>query len=80
MLFDTVVKGWPDTKAETPAECRPYWDSRDQLSVLDGIVYKGQRIVIPASMRADMLQLVHKSHLGMTKCKQRPVKSCIGRL
>ena len=71
VVYDTVVKGWPDVRAQAPVEARPYWDSRDQLSVLDGIVYKGLRIVIPPSMRADMLLLIHKSHLGIAKCKQR---------
>ena len=28
-------------------------------------------VVIPPSLRMDMLKLTHKSHLGMTKCKQR---------
>ena len=71
VLFDTVNKGWPDARSQTPIEARPYWDSRDQLSILDGIIYKGLRIVIPQSLRNEMLKLVHKSHLGISKCKQR---------
>ena len=63
ILHELIVKGWPDTRSETPFETRPYWDSRDQLSVLDGIVYKGLRIVIPPSLRNNMLKLVHKTHL-----------------
>ena len=39
--------------------------------MLDSIVYKGSRIVIPPSMRKEMLQLVHKSHLGIVKSKSR---------
>lgn len=27
--------------------------------------------MIPFSLRKDMLKLIHKSHLGMVKCKQR---------
>ncbi|XP_052762296.1 uncharacterized protein K02A2.6-like [Mya arenaria] len=71
ILHDIIVKGWPDTRSETPFETRPYWDSRDQLSVLDSIVYKGLRIVIPPSLRDNMLRLVHKTHLGLGKSKQR---------
>ena len=29
------------------------------------------RIVVPPSMRADMLSQIHASHLGIVKCKQR---------
>ena len=71
ILHDIIVKGWPDTRSETPFETRQYWDSKDQLSVLDGIVYKGLRIVIPPSLRNNMLKLIHKTHLGLCKSKQR---------
>ncbi|XP_060080445.1 uncharacterized protein K02A2.6-like [Ylistrum balloti] len=70
-LYKVIIDGWPDTRSETPVEVRPYWDSRDQLSVLDGIIYKGLRLVIPPSLLGNMLELIHKSHLGMSKCKQR---------
>lgn len=71
VLQETILNGWPDIKSESPFEVREYWDSRAQLSVLDGIIYKGLRIVIPPSLREGMLKLIHKSHLGMTKCKKR---------
>ena len=32
---------------------------------------KGTQIVVPASMRSQMLQLVHEGHLGIEKCKRR---------
>ena len=32
---------------------------------------KGDRLVIPKSLRKDMLHQVHYSHLGIEKCKQR---------
>ena len=41
------------------------------MSVLDGIIYKGLRIVIPPSLRENMLSIVHKTHLGIGKSKQR---------
>ena len=65
------MNGWPEFRNDTPYRVRPFWDSRDQLVILDGIIYKGSRIIIPPSLRDDMLKLIHKSHLGMSKCKQR---------
>nr|XP_022316673.1 uncharacterized protein K02A2.6-like [Crassostrea virginica] len=70
-LMSTIQTGWPDTKNDSPFEVRQYFDSRDQLSVLDSIVYKGCRIVIPPSLRKTMLNLIHKSHLGIVKSKSR---------
>lgn len=62
-LHEMILKGWPDLKVETPFEDREYWDSRDQLSVLYGIIYMGLNIVIPPSLRDNMLELIHTSHL-----------------
>ncbi|XP_060085903.1 uncharacterized protein K02A2.6-like [Ylistrum balloti] len=70
-LHEIIVDGWPDSRTETPTAVKPYWDSRDQLSISDGIIFKGMRIVIPPSLRSYMLDLIHESHLGIVKCKQR---------
>jgi hypothetical protein len=70
-LSRMIVHGWPDTKSETPLSVREYWDPRDLLSVTDGIVYIGMKIVIPPSLRSHMLKLIHESHSGIVKCKQR---------
>ena len=70
-LMSTIQTGWPDTKNDSPFEVRQYFDSRDQLSVLDSIVYKGSRIVIQPSLRKAMLILIHKSYLGIVKSKSR---------
>ncbi|XP_062601689.1 uncharacterized protein K02A2.6-like [Saccostrea cucullata] len=70
-LCSMIVQGWPDIKSETLLSVREYWDSRDLLSVTDGIVYRGLRIVIPPSLQTHILKLIHESHLGIVKCKQR---------
>lgn len=70
-LYTVIINGWPDTKNETPVSVRDYWTSRSELSVMDGVIFKGMRIVIPPTLRSHMLSLIHKSHLGIVKCKQR---------
>ena len=42
-----VLKGWPDKRDVCPEMLKPYWTYRDELSVLDGLVLKGTRIIIP---------------------------------
>ena len=46
----------------------PCWDSRDELAVLEDVVFKGNRVVVSGTMRSHLL--IHEGHLGMVKCKQ----------
>ena len=66
-----IQAGWPETKRQVPHSIREYWESRDELAVLDGVIYRGMKIVVPPSMRPAMLALIHGTHLGIVKCKQR---------
>ena len=50
---------------------KPYWNYRDEISCQDGILLKGTRVIIPATMRPEMLRIIHSSHLGIDKCKRR---------
>ena len=43
----------------------------EELSIAHGEILKGQRVVVPAIMKAEMLQLIHEGHLGIEKCKRR---------
>ncbi|XP_048751585.2 uncharacterized protein K02A2.6-like [Ostrea edulis] len=70
-LYQIIVDGWPDTRDQAPVSTHSFWNSRDELSVMDGIIFKGMRIVFPPSLRPHMLELIHQSHLGIVKCKQR---------
>ena len=70
-LYAMIQAGWPETKRQVPHSIREYWDSRDELAVLDGVIYRGMKIVVPPSMRPAMLALIHGTHLGIVKCKQR---------
>ena len=45
-LQTTILNGWPNVRQEVPASLRPYWVSRSELAVYDGIIYKGMRIVV----------------------------------
>ena len=50
--------------------------NRNELSVDDGVVIKGERIVIPETMQHEALQKIHAGHQGINKCQLR-AKTCI---
>ena len=70
-LITVIKEGWPDHRTSCPPSVRPFWNYRDELSVMEGLVFKGERIVIPVALRKDMLKRVHIGHMGMVKCKNR---------
>lgn len=70
-LTQTILDGWPDSRKECPASIVEYWNHRDELSVSDDIIFRGQKIVIPSSLRLEMTKSVHDSHMGVEKSLQR---------
>ena len=70
-LYGIIQAGWPATKQRVPHRIRQYWNTRDELAVLDGVIYRGMRIVVPPSMGPCILELIHGTHAGIVKCKQR---------
>lgn len=71
-LKSAILDGWPNSRKQCPSELHEYWNFRDELTFIDGVILKGHRIVIPASCREQMLQKIHdSSHLGVEKCLQR---------
>ena len=63
-----VIRGMEDGGDVCP---KPYRTFIEELSIVDGVILKGQRVVVPAIMKAEMLQLIHEGHLGIEKCKRR---------
>ena len=47
-LIHHISEGWTISKRHVPAEIRPFWTIKDELSFSDGIEYRGDRIVVPA--------------------------------
>ena len=66
-----VLNGWPASKAQTSEICKPYWHYREEISMINGILFKNHKVIIPKSMQRDMLEKLHRSHLGIVKTKQR---------
>ncbi len=70
-LKNTIRSGWPEKRSQVHQDLRDYWSYRDELCEAEGIILKGGKIVIPSSLKEDMLKIIHSSHLGVVKNKQR---------
>ncbi|CAC5364689.1 unnamed protein product [Mytilus coruscus] len=69
-LTRLIIDDWPDEKNEVPKEVFEYWNFRDELSNVNGIILKGEKIIIPTSMRKNMLNKLHEGHLGIEKTRK----------
>ena len=67
-VLQRVIRSITEGKANCP---NPYVTFVDELCVVDGVILKGERVVVPDSMKAQMLTLIHEGHLGIEKCKRR---------
>ena len=70
-LKGTILQGWPSIKSEVQVEAAPYFHIRDELAVADGLIFRGERLVIPKSCREQMKQELHLGHPGAEGCLRR---------
>ncbi|XP_016335635.1 uncharacterized protein K02A2.6-like [Sinocyclocheilus anshuiensis] len=61
-----VLRGWPN---QVDPQYNPYHKRKLELSVRDGCVLWGARVIVPSQGRAMLLKLLHQSHTGMAKMK-----------
>ena len=67
-LKKAIEDGWPTHTKSVHPSIRQFWSIRDELHMADGVIFKGNCAVIPLLLRAEMLEKIHESHLGMEKC------------
>ena len=67
----SVLDGWHADKRETPVCALPYFDVRDCLSIVDGILVKGGAVVIPMALGSSFKRRLHSAHLGRDSMLRR---------
>ena len=71
VLVKTIAEGWPDHRYECNTAILKFWNHRDELTYMDGVILKGDWIIILETLQNDILNQLHASHLGMVKTKER---------
>ena len=66
-----ITKGFPTYKDAVHHSSLQYWNIRNELTIENDVIVYGNRLVIPRSLRKDMLQKLHASHQGREKTKRR---------
>ena len=59
-LTTVILNGWPKRKDELPSNVCQYWGYRDEISLVDELLFKAQKLIVPQSMRKEMLDRIHE--------------------
>ena len=69
-LHQYCKNGWPHRQSVAGA-VQPYLSAASKISVNNGLLLKGNRIIIPSVLRLDILDKLHSGHQGISKCRER---------
>ena len=64
-VYKAILKSW----SERPEGEKLYHNRRNELSIHQGCVLWGSRVVIPSKLQARILTELHDSHFGIVKIK-----------
>ena len=70
-LAEQIPCPWPSRYRDCPVELKPFYRCREELGVVDGVVVRGERLLVPVSLRHRLLAAAHEGHQGMVRTKQR---------
>ena len=75
-LQQVIVEGWPEDKIHLDPEVRPYFSMRNEMTVQDRLIFRGNRVVVPMAQRAVLKEKLHSTHLGIEGCCRR-ARECL---
>ena len=73
MSKSTVLVGWPETKQQVEQRIAEY---REEIGVHNGVLYKGDRVIVPIILHKEIMKHIHASHQGEQACLRRPKMLC----
>lgn len=75
LVKQLTQSGWSEYEKQVPEAVKDFYKVRGELSVVDGLVVRGSRIVIPTTLRSEMIERIHDGHQGLLKCRERAKQS-----
>jgi len=75
-----TLEGWPRELNQTQSELRPYFNHKEHLSVEQGCILLGYRVIVPTMFHERLLRELHNDHPGICKMKHWLGAICGGHL
>lgn len=70
-VSELIRSGWPSRQQDAPMLARPHQQYHHEISQQDGLLFEGDRVIIPMSLRSSMVGRIHSAHLGVEGCLRR---------
>lgn len=69
-LRQYITDGWPTYSelASLSSELKQYKKIAADIYVMEDLLFVNEKLIVPASLRPEMLKLLHEGHLGIEKC------------
>ena len=75
-LKDVIHQGWPEYQNECLPDLKEFWNFREDLSVENGLILKGHRLLVSGKLCPQILQIIHQGHLSAEKCNLK-TRDCV---
>ena len=75
-LKSVVLGGWPDERKVVHPLISYYFCHRDEIFMQDGLILRGDRVIVPHALRSQMNDRIHSSHMGVGSCLRR-ARECL---
>lgn len=63
-----LMFGWP-LNGVVSETLKPYFNKRNSLAIENNCVFYGSRVVVPESLKKNVLKVLHENHLGIVRMK-----------
>ena len=71
LLADNIRTGFPGSKRDLPELICGFWEARESLRCSEGVIMYKDRIVIPSSLRKQIVENLHSAHQGVSSMYSR---------
>ncbi|KAL1250737.1 hypothetical protein QQF64_018533 [Cirrhinus molitorella] len=75
-LAEIMMSGWPECKEDVSLSVHEYWPFGDKLNIQNGVLFRGQCVIIPKALRAEMLTCIPANYIG-GEARYRQVKETL---
>ena len=72
VLMKVILQGWSEDKSSVPSLALPYFNQRDELTVQNVLIFRGERVVVPKRLREVTKHKIHSSRYGRTATPSAP--------